>query len=195
MARGREARHVAAEFGHDHLGGAPGDPRNCVEPREGVGLRGGARYDLAVAGRDGVVEELDVAQEVVEQEAVMSGDTAGGRLRERPALPPQAPLGELRHLRGRLIPGNERLDHGARRDPEDLGGDTAELDVRRLQDLLEAVGLLRAVLDQPPTVAHDIAELPLRGRGHEAAAQQPEFQQLVRATRCPAHPTCGPAPS
>ena len=49
--------HVAAEFGHDHLGGA--------------------RYDLVVAGRAGRVEELDVAQEVVEQKAVMRSDTAG----------------------------------------------------------------------------------------------------------------------
>lgn len=37
------------------------------------------------------------------QEAVMSGDTVGERLREPPAFPPQAPLGEFRHLRKRLV--------------------------------------------------------------------------------------------
>jgi hypothetical protein len=30
-----------------------------------------------------------------------------------------------------LVPGDERLDHGARRDPKDLGGNTAELDICR----------------------------------------------------------------
>src|SRR5262249_34202301 len=33
---------------------------NRVEPRARVGLRDGARRDLPVAGRDGVVEELDL---------------------------------------------------------------------------------------------------------------------------------------
>jgi len=162
----------------DDLGRALRHSRNRVEPRERVGLLGGARGDLPVAGRDGVVEELDVPQQVVEEKAVMGGDAAGERLRERRALPPQTPLGELRHLRGRLVAGDERLDHGARRDPEDLGGDTAELDVRGLKDLLQSIGLLRPVLDQPLPVAHDVAELPLRARGHEAAAQQAELQQL-----------------
>ena len=36
---------------------------------------------------------------------------------------------------------------------EAQGDVVGELDVRRLQDLLEAVGLLRAVLDQPPRAA------------------------------------------
>src|SRR5262245_4536779 len=113
MARGREARHVAAQLGHDDLGGPPRDPRNRVEAGQRVGLRGGARHDLAVAGRDGVVEELDVAQQLGEQKAVMRGDAAGERLRERCALPPQAPLRELRHLVWGVYAGDERLEHGA----------------------------------------------------------------------------------
>src|SRR5207245_139751 len=44
------------------LSRAPCDPRDGVEPGERVGLRRGEGRDLAVAGRDGVVEELDVAQ-------------------------------------------------------------------------------------------------------------------------------------
>ena len=85
MPRRREAGHVASKLGDKHLGRAPGDPRNRVEPRERVGVRGGARHDLAVAGRDGVLDELDVAQELVEQEAMMGGDAAGECLGERRA--------------------------------------------------------------------------------------------------------------
>jgi hypothetical protein len=36
--------------------------------------------DVAVEGGDGVVEELDVAQEVLQHEAVMGGDAPGERL-------------------------------------------------------------------------------------------------------------------
>ena len=39
MAGGREARHVAAEFGDDHLGRAARDAGNGVEPGERVGRR------------------------------------------------------------------------------------------------------------------------------------------------------------
>ena len=106
MAGGREARHVAAEFGDDRLGGAARDPGNGVEPGERVGLGRGERRDVAIAGRDRLVEELDVAQELVEQEAVMGGDAPGERLGEGRPLAPQAPLGQLRQLFGR--PGRRR---------------------------------------------------------------------------------------
>ena len=59
MAGGREARHVAAEFGDDHLGRAPGDAGNRVEPGERVGVGRGERRDMAIVGGDGVVEELE----------------------------------------------------------------------------------------------------------------------------------------
>jgi hypothetical protein len=74
MTGGREERHVAPEFGDDCLSGAAGDAGNGVEPRDRLGLDGGAGRDPAIAGRDRRVEELDVAQELVEHEAVMSGD-------------------------------------------------------------------------------------------------------------------------
>ena len=74
MAGGRNPRPVAAERGDDHLGRAPGELRNRVDPGERVGLRRGEHRALPVAGRDGVVQELDVAQEVVEQKAMLQGD-------------------------------------------------------------------------------------------------------------------------
>ena len=69
MPGGREARHVAAEFGDDRLGGAAGHPGTRVEPGEDVRVGCGERGDVAIVRRDGLVEELDVAQEVVEREA------------------------------------------------------------------------------------------------------------------------------
>jgi hypothetical protein len=109
MAGGGEGRHVAPEFGHDRLGGAAGHPRDGVEARDRVGLGGAARRDAAIAGRDRLVEELDVAQELGEQEAVMGGDAAGERLGEGRPLAPQAALGQLRQLVGRPVAGNQCL--------------------------------------------------------------------------------------
>jgi hypothetical protein len=64
MAGGREARHVAAEFGGDHLGRAARDAGNGVEPGECVGIGRGERREVAIAGGDRLVEELDVVPEV-----------------------------------------------------------------------------------------------------------------------------------
>ncbi len=136
-AGGRKARHVAAEFGRDHLGRAAGDAGERVEPGEGLGVRGGERLDLAIARGDRVVEELDVTQEVVEQEAMGRRDAAGERLAEGRALAAQAPLGQVRQLVRALLARNERLEHRPRRHPEDPCDDTRQLDVGRLEHLLE----------------------------------------------------------
>lgn len=68
-------------------------------------LGGGARLDGAIAGRDGVVEAFDVAQELGQQEAVMGSDAPGEGFGEGRALAAQAPLGQLR---GRRRPGGRR---------------------------------------------------------------------------------------
>src|SRR5215472_3192812 len=162
MARGGKAAHVTAEFRDDRLRGAAGHPRDGVEARDRVGLGGGARRDAAITGRDGLVEELDVAQELGEQEAVMGRDAPSERLGERRAFAPQAPLGQLRQLRGGTRAGDQRLQHRARRYPEHRGDYAPELDVRRLEDLQDTVRLPGPLLDQPLAVAHHVAQLALR---------------------------------
>src|SRR5262245_58071345 len=74
--------------------------------------------------------------------------------------------------------GEQRLEPRARRHPEDVGDDTGERDVRGLEDLRHPVGFLGPVLDLPLAVAHHVAQLALRRRRHEAAAEQAELAQL-----------------
>src|SRR5438876_6160177 len=52
MARRREPRHVAAEFGRDHLGRAAGDAGDGVELGERLGVRRGEGLNLAIARGD-----------------------------------------------------------------------------------------------------------------------------------------------
>ena len=54
-----------------------GDAGDGVELGERLGVRPGERLDLAIACGDGAAEELDVAQEVIEQEAVVGRDAPG----------------------------------------------------------------------------------------------------------------------
>src|SRR5262249_6513591 len=89
-----------------------------------------------------------------------------------------APLGQLRQLRGGTRAGDQRLQHRARRYPEHRGGYAPELDVRRLEDLQDTVRLPGPLLDLPLAVAHHVAQLALRRRRHEAAAEQAELAQL-----------------
>jgi hypothetical protein len=74
--------HVAAEFGEDGLGRAPRDPGNGVEPGQRVAVRRGERRDVAITSGDGVIEELDVMEELREHEAVMGRHAPGERLPE-----------------------------------------------------------------------------------------------------------------
>src|SRR5262249_11467034 len=53
MTRGREARHVAAEFGRDDLGRPARDAGNRVEPGERIGVRRGEGLDMAGGGAAG----------------------------------------------------------------------------------------------------------------------------------------------
>jgi hypothetical protein len=103
MADAREPRHVAAEFGRDHLGRSARSAGNRVEPGECVGICRGEPLDEAIGRRDGVVEELDMAQAVVEHEAVVGRGAPGERLPQGRALPAHPPLGQLGEGLGGMV--------------------------------------------------------------------------------------------
>ena len=126
MAGGREAPHVAAEFGDDRLGRAARDPGNRVEPGDAPRPAAAVqRRDVAIAGGDGLVEEFDVAQELGEQEAVMGGDAPGERLPEgRRACGAVRRWASSASSSGVPVAGDQRLEHRPRRHPEHVGDDT-----------------------------------------------------------------------
>jgi len=75
--------------------------------------------------------------------------------------------GELGQDRRIALPRDDRLEHGPARGPEDVARHRAELDVGVLEDLVDAVGHRRVLIDERGPVPGQIAQLAdRRGREH-----------------------------
>src|SRR5436305_1086704 len=83
-------------------------------------------------------------------------EAAAERLPQLRQLLAQRALGEVRQYGGIPGPGDERPEHRAARDPEDVGRDRGQLDARVLEHLVEALRLARALLDLRRAVAREI---------------------------------------
>jgi hypothetical protein len=118
-----------------------------------------------------------VAQQPLQHEGVVVGDAAHERLPQLGVLLPQQSLRQGGERFGISFPGDERGQHRPPGGAEHIRGDVAELDVRRLEDLLHPIGFAGALLDQLPPVAGQLAEFPHRRRRHEARPQQALLQQ------------------
>ena len=84
MGRGGELAHVGADLGHDDLGGALVDPGDGVQQRHLLGVRSDQLLDPRREGGDGLVQVVDVGQDLGDQQPVMVGaEPAGQRLAQR----------------------------------------------------------------------------------------------------------------
>jgi hypothetical protein len=72
----------------------------------------------------------------------------------------------------------QRGEHLPPADPEHVGGDRRQLDIRRLQHLVQPVDLLRPLLHQRLAVAGQLAQLADRRRRDEAGPEQAVAQQV-----------------
>src|SRR5262245_22943195 len=102
-------------------------------------------------------------QQTPKQKRMVIGEAAVERFRWCGALLLQ-PVQRQRRQRVRVaLTADERLEHGSSRDTEDVGGDITQLDVRRLWNLLDAVGFLAVDVTRLTTSAGEFAQLPERG--------------------------------
>jgi hypothetical protein len=113
-----------------------------------------------------------------DEQCVVVAKPASQRLAELGELAAQPALGQLGQHLGVALPGDQGGQHRPTRHAQDVGGDRVELDAGVLQGLLDALTLRGVGLDEPLAVTGQIPQLTDRGRGHEAAPQQPVFQQL-----------------
>jgi hypothetical protein len=178
MGRGGELAHVRADLGQHDLGGAPVDPGDGVQQRH-LGGGGDHLLDPRREGGDGLVQVVDVGQDLGDQQPVMVGaEPAGQGLPQRRQLGPEPALGQRRQQLGVMGAGHQGFQHRPARDPDDVGGHTRQLDPGVLQHLVEALGLPAAFMDLGLAIPGEIAQLPDRPGWHEAGADQAVLDQL-----------------
>ena len=121
---------------------------------------------------------LGVLQGHAHEQGVVVPEAASQRLAQLGDLVAQHALGHLRELLGVAFAGDERLEHQATRDAEDVGGDDIQLDAGVFEGLLDPLELRGAGLGEPLAVAGQVPQLPDRLRRHEAAAPKAVLEQL-----------------
>jgi hypothetical protein len=156
MLRTWETAHVRANFSQQDLGCALADPRNRIQQGHRLLLGHHVRLDHRADAVDGVIEVVDLAEGLGDQEAVVGGKISLSRLRQLVPLGTQPPARQI----------GEGIDI------------SRERDVGILQDRLQAVDDPSPVLDQGRAMSRQLPELPLGCGRHEAAAQEAVTQPL-----------------
>jgi hypothetical protein len=109
MGRGGELAHVRADLGHDDLGGALVDSGDGIQQRHLLSEWGDQLLDPRRQHRDGLVQVLDVGQDLSDQQPVMVGaEPAGQCLPQRRELGPEPNSWPVRPAalgRGCRLPG------------------------------------------------------------------------------------------
>jgi hypothetical protein len=124
-----------------------------------------------------------VREDRADQQRVQAIETAFERVLERGQLLAQPALGQVGQNLGVGRAGNERVEHRATRDPEDVRRDAVQLDVGVLQRLVQPVGLALALSDLRLAIPGKQAQRPHRLGRHEAALQQAGLGQLTQPLR------------
>lgn len=119
---------------------------------------------------------VDPVQHDPRQERVVVGEVAGQRLDQNLTPGLQVRGGQLgQHLR-MTGAADQRLEHPAPGDTEEVGHHRRELDPAVVQQVLQPPGLVGAFAHHIGAISRQVAQLPNRRRRHEA--DQTVFDQL-----------------
>ncbi len=177
--RGREARHVGADLADDAFGAAVLDADDGAQQLH----RRRERMDLVLDHRgelvDLLVEEIDMAQDRADPEAMMSIEVARERLAQSGDLLAHLPARQVGQDLGVGLAGDQCVEHVTPGLAHDVRRDRVELDPGVFECLVQPVDLARAFLDLRLAIAREVAQLADRLRRHEVGLQQPRFGQLA----------------
>jgi hypothetical protein len=134
--------------------------------------------DAFVEPGDRRFEVGGVVQAQPDQQRVVVAEAPAQRLPQRGDLAPQPALGQLGQHLGVALAGDQGGEHGPSGDAQHVGGDRVQLDPGVLKGLLDALALAGVGLDEPFAVAGQVPQFADRRWRHEAAAQQPVFEQF-----------------
>ncbi len=146
MAGGGETGHVDADFGDDHPSRDLADARDGAQARDGLAKGLEAVAHLRVDGGDGGVEGVGLG-EMQAQQQLGGHPPAQGRddVGPRGADPGAHPAGQGHGFA--LAPG-DRVEDGRPALAHDVRQNRAELDVGRVQELVDALDVARLLADQ-----------------------------------------------
>ncbi len=119
---------------------------------------------------------LDMPHQFVEDEVVAGGEVALQGVEDFLPAGFEPAAGQFEHLVGRL-PGDDGLDHGARRLTMQIADDNTQTNPAVGQHLMQPVLLRGQLADQFLPLACDQAQFPQLGRRHKRAAQQTRPRQ------------------
>ena len=173
MSGGGEAAHVDADLSDHDLGGASGDAGNRGGERNAELDRAELLLDRLGEPVDVLIEEVEVLEDRADHERVVRLEATLQGFAQRGDLGAQPALGEVGQHLGIGGAADERVEHRATGDAEDVGRDAVELDPGVLKRLVQPVGLALALLDLGLAIASERSQRPLRPWRHEAPAQSP----------------------
>ena len=175
---GGEPPHVGPDLGQDRAGGDGADAGDLGQALDRCGVRGGHLLDPLIQRGDVGVDSVGPGQHLGQQERVVIGEVAGERLLQRGDLAAHHTPRQLRQRFRIALPADQRGQHLAARDAEDVRDNHAQLDARILQQLLHPLLLRGPRRHQVGAVAGDIAQLPdlragARNSAGSSAARRP----------------------
>jgi len=179
-----KTRHVGADLGEDVLCGAFSDAGDRDQQRDGAH----AERDklLLVSVREAVdllIKEVQVREDRADQQRVQTVKAPLQRVLERGELLAQPAPGEVGEHVGIGGARDERVEHRAARDTEDVRRDAVKLDAGVLQRLVQPVGLTLALGDLRRAIPRQRSQRPDGLGRHEAALQQPGLGELAQPLR------------
>ena len=148
-----------------------------------MGERGDLVIDSAVEVGEVVADLVDTGEHLGEQEGVVVAEAAGEGLFEVGELSAHPSTSELREGLGVTFSGDQRSQHVAARDPEDVGGYDAELDLGVFEQLLHSLLLRGPHRDQVGPVTGQVPQQPDLRRRDEAGPQHLPFGDLAQPHR------------
>jgi hypothetical protein len=172
MVRTRKAPHVVPKLGQEDVGGAPAHARHGIAPRH---LSFRLVEAVLAFGREAfhrLVQIFHRAEMRREETGMMGLHPPGQCLFERRALTPQPPSCQRRQGLDSRFALDQPWHHGACRHPSDIPDNGRQLPSGILPHLLQPVATPCPFRHQRATMARQLSQGALRGRGDHAPPSQ-----------------------
>jgi hypothetical protein len=126
--------HISANLGDEYFGGAASHARNRIQQVHDFFKRATDGLNLGIKADNGLVEAIDLTQQLRQHKAMMRFHLAFQGLRQLVPFAAQAAFGQLGQGLGVRITREQRRQDRPPRDPHDIRGHRRERDVGVFQE-------------------------------------------------------------